>query len=107
MEDYREELKLQIDRISVGKAVEAKLQERWTACNTALANVVGDVEVLQTETLAGKAVEEEGDFLKNATKCERAHKIRQAIKICSTTGEVYWMWRLQPGEKVPDRHEYV
>ena len=109
MESFRKELRVQIENILVGKPVDKSLESEWAKCGNAMDETVKEVNSKLKEVLAPMADSEitNSDAEKALVNCERAHKIRQAIKICTTSGEVYWMWKLQPGEKVPDRHEYV
>lgn len=109
MESFRKELRVQIENILVGKSVDKSLESAWSKCRNAMDETVKEVNSKLKEVLAPTEDSNitNSDAEKALASCERAHKLRQAIKICATSGEVYWMWKLQPGEELPDRYEYV
>ena len=106
LEAYREEVQLQIENILVGKPVTDKLSAVAERCKKDLDAVPKNVKdtIKSTLTIKGLTQTEVDDTIAD---CERALKLRQAIKICTENGLVYWMWKLQPGEEIPDGHKVV
>lgn len=101
LEKYGNEVKLQITALLNGKEVTESLTKAWDECKKLIEEPAKEIlEAALKEGLNKDAtVEDSANILASS---ERFLKIRQAIKICSSSGEEYWMWKLQPGEKPPE-----
>ena len=102
MREYQAEMQLQIDMAITGEPITAKLEDRWKACKEALAGAAEEINKKLEETLSPDNKQGLVESERRLVDCERALKLRQAIKICSPDGAVYWMWKLQPGEEIRD-----
>lgn len=107
IENYRKELKLQVENIIVGKSVTKSLAESARQAFKDIDKVPEEIKKALTSTLTTNQGISDSEVSTVIHGCERALKLRQAIKICSDDGRVYWMWKLQPGEKIPDNYEIV
>ena len=106
MENYRDELQLQIDSILVGKPVDKAIADSLGICLSSLDNVTTEVNN-ELQRVANDKKLSDLDTHEVFANCDRAHKLRQAIKICTKEGDTYWLWKLQPGEKIPQGYQKV
>lgn len=104
LEKYRRELRLQIENVIAGKAITKNLSNAAKSAFTDINNIPTEVKDAVTDALTAKNISD-GEVSSVIHDCERALKLRQAVKICSNDGVIHWMWRLQPGEKVIDLYE--
>ena len=105
MVDYRNELKLEIDNLLVGNPTSKALFDKWSKCKSAMNQVQTEVATKLKDSLDNEPDDLNAE--REVVSCERSLKLRQAIKICSESGLVYWLWKLQPGEEKPRNCEVV
>lgn len=110
MKSYQTELKIQIDRILVGTAITESLKTAADKAIEAVKNTTEEIKKQLPNLLAPTQSDTDMTAAENEAgivECETALKIRQAIKICTSHDQVYWLWRLQPGEKAPENSQKV